>query len=119
MIYAVRKCKPVKGVHKVTEFGSYKQFDENMFLNDLSNVPWHVVKNCDNVNDVLDLWQSLLCKVVDRHNPKKVKRVRGTPSPWLNSNILNHMSTCDFLHHKAIRSSLIGIHTNHIAIRSL
>ena len=106
MIYAIRKCKPVKGVHRLTEFRSYKQFDEPMFLNDLSNVPWHVVKNCDNVNDALDLWQSLLCKVVDKHIPKKVKRVRGTPSPWLNSNILNHMSTRDFLHRKAIRSSL-------------
>ena len=86
-----------------------------------SNVPWHVVKNCDNVNDTLHLWQSLLCKVVDKHIPKKVKRVRGTPSPWLNSNILNHMSTRDFLHRKAVRSSLKSdwIHTNHIAIRSL
>ena len=106
MIYAIRQFKPIKSVHRVTEYRSYKEFDENMFLDDLFNVPWHVVKNSDDVNDALHVWQNMFCEVVNKHIPKKVKRVRGTSSPWLNSNIMNHMSTRDFLHRKAIRSSL-------------
>ena len=53
-----------------------------MFLNNLLNVPWHVVKNCDDFDNALDLWQNMLCELVNKHIPKKVKRVRGTP--WLN-----------------------------------
>ena len=64
MIYAIRQFKPVKGVHRVTEYRSYKEFDENMFLDDLFSVPWHVVKSCNDVNTALNLWQNMLCEVV-------------------------------------------------------
>ena len=39
MIFAVRKCKPVKRKHKCIIYRNYKQLAENMFLDDLSKVP--------------------------------------------------------------------------------
>ena len=35
MIYAVRKGKPVKSSHKTIKFRSFKNFDENSFLDDV------------------------------------------------------------------------------------
>ncbi len=104
MIYAIRKGKLIKGDHKTIDYRCYKNFDENVFLADLFNVPWYTIENCVDVNEAVDVWNHLFNQVVDKHIPKKVKRVRATPSPWLNRDITQHMSTRDFLHRKAIRS---------------
>lgn len=100
------KFRPLKSCHKTIEFRSYKDFDENAFLIDLRNSPWDAVKMHDNVNDALNLWNCLFNEVVQKHVPKKVKRVKGTYSPWLSGSIKKHMSTRDFLHRKAIRTGL-------------
>ena len=75
-----------------------------MFLSDLDQVPWHNVRNCEDVNEALRLWYNMLNEVVNRNIPKKLTRVRNTPAPWLSSDITKHMSTRDYLHHQAIRS---------------
>ena len=105
MIFAVRKCKPVKRKHKCIVYRNYKQLDENMFLDDLSKVPWNVIETVSDVNGALDLWYNLFNDVVDKHLPKKSKRVRAASNPWLNNDIKNHMSTRDYLHRKALRSN--------------
>ena len=51
MIFAIRQFQPVKGVHRITLYPSYEEFDENMFPDDLFNVPWDGVENCDDVNN--------------------------------------------------------------------
>ena len=60
---------------------------------------------CDNVDDALQLWQCMFNDVINKHIPKKSKCVRAAPSPWLNNDIFKHMSKCDYLHIKAIRSN--------------
>ena len=105
MIFAVRKCKPVKRKHKCIVYRNYKQLDENVFLDDLSKVPWNIKETVSDVNDALDLWYNLLNDVVDKHLPKKSKRVRAASNPWLNNDIKNHMSIKDYLHRKALRSN--------------
>ena len=81
MIYAIQKGKPVKGAYKTIKFRSYKNFDEKSFLDDLFNVPWINVKKCDNVDDSLQLWQCMFNDVINKHIPKKSKRVRAAPFP--------------------------------------
>ena len=43
--------------------------------------------NSSDVNDALDLWYNLFNDVVDKHLPKKSKRVRAASNPWLNNDI--------------------------------
>ena len=57
MIYVIRRGKPLKGSHNTIEFRSFKNFDEESFLQELSSVPWIVVKQCNDVNDALQLCQ--------------------------------------------------------------
>lgn len=52
----------------------------------------------------LDLWYNMFNEVVDKHIPKKSKRVKAAPTPWLNKDIKQQMSRRDFLHRKATRS---------------
>ena len=57
------------------------------------------------MNDALDLWYNLFNDVVDKHLPKKFKRVRAASNPWLNNDIKNRMSIRDYLYRKALRSN--------------
>ncbi len=108
MIYAIRKGKPVKSVNNVIDYRCYKNFNEESFLNDLFDVPWINVKKCDNVDDALHVWQCMFNDVVNKHIPKKTKRVRSAPSPWLNNIIIKQMSRRDYLHRKAVRSNSVS-----------
>ena len=63
------------------------------------------VKKCDNVDDTLQLWQCMFNDVINKHIPKKSKRVRGTLSPWINNDIFKHMSKRENLYRKAIWSN--------------
>ena len=105
MIYAIRKCKPIKGVHKTIDYRCYKHFNEESFLNDLYNAPWKDVEVFDDVNDAVDLWQNIFGNIVDKHIPKKSKRIKANPTPWLNRDIKRHLSTRDYLHRKALKSN--------------
>ena len=108
MIYAVREGKPVKGDHKFIEYRCFKSFDEQLFVNDLCCVPWKKIEKLKNVNNALKLWYHMFESVVDKHIPKKCKRVKSTPTPWLNSDIKKKMSKRDFLHRKALRTNAIS-----------
>ena len=105
MIYAIRKCKPIKGVHKTIDYRCYKHLNEESFLNDLYNAPWKDVEVFDDVNDAVDLWQNMFSNIIDKHIPKKSKRIKANPTPWLNRDIKRHLSTRDYLHRKALKSN--------------
>ena len=105
MIFAVKKCKPIKGNHKTIVYRNYKNFDENLFLNDLNNVPWNCIDSLTDVNEALDLWYNMFNDVVDKHIPKRSKRIKAGKTPWLNNDIKQQMTRRDFLHRKALRSN--------------
>ncbi len=96
MIYAIRKGKPIKQLIIVVIKTLMKMVSLQIFLMFLG-IPLRIVL----------MYMKLLMfgiiyfnQVVDKHIPKKVKRVRATPSPWLNRDITQQMSTRDFLHRK-------------------
>ena len=108
MYYAIRQSNPVKSVNNTIDYRSYKNFNEECFLNDLFDVPWINVKKCHNVNNALRVWQYMFNNVVNKHIPKKTKRIRSSPSPWLNNTIMKQMSRRDYLHRKAVRSNIVS-----------
>ena len=93
MIYAIRKGKPLKGGHNTIEFRSFKNFDEESFLQDLSSVPWIEVKQCNDVNDALQLWQCMFQDVVNKHNSKEKQTCKSYSISLLNNDIFMHMSS--------------------------
>ena len=46
-----------------------------MFVDDLFNVPWQNIEKHDNVDDALELWNSLFFDVINCHLPMKNKRI--------------------------------------------
>ena len=59
LIYCVLKAGVPKATPRTIEYRSFKGFDENAFIQDLKNVPWHIVDNESNVNDAVLTWNKL------------------------------------------------------------
>ena len=62
------------------------------FLSDLSSVPWEILEQFDNVDDIVDVWNTLFLEILDKHAPIKSHRVKKKYQPeWLSSEILDCM----------------------------
>ena len=85
-IFAVRKynnerasCSMQKNQN--IRYRDMKQFDENRFKDALSQAPWDTVFVFDEIDDMLDSWESLFNSVLDENCPwreKRVKRARAS-----------------------------------------
>jgi len=51
LIYCIVKAGFPKATPRTIEYRSYRGFDENAFIQDLNNVPWHIVDDENNVNE--------------------------------------------------------------------
>ncbi|XP_069140974.1 uncharacterized protein [Argopecten irradians] len=70
-----------------SKFRSFKNFEQNVFNSDLSNVPFHVAYVFDDTEDVYWAHDKLLREVVDEHIPIKERKPRLNRPPFLNSNL--------------------------------
>ena len=68
---------------KVISFRSYRNFNGENFKQDLSLAPWHIGKVCEDVDDSLHFWNTLMKSIVDEHAPIKTMRVRGQDVPYM------------------------------------
>ena len=59
---------------KTIEYRSYKNYNKQSFIEDLENVPWHVVfNNTENVDGCVNTWNKLFLDVVEAHAPTKTR----------------------------------------------
>ena len=65
-----------------------KHFDQDQFLLDLECQPWFLLSMYDNPNDAMDFFNKHFEKVLNRHAPKKTKRVKLDLQPnWFTKEI--------------------------------
>ena len=83
LVFCILKVGVTKVKPRIIEFCSYKSYNANTFIEDLNNVPWHVVQNEDNVDDAVLTWNKLFLEVADSHAPIKRRRVKGIHPPWM------------------------------------
>lgn len=94
-IFANRKINaPVnKHSHKTITYRSFKHFNEHTFLHELNQVPWEVIENFDDVNEMLSVWNTMFLEVVNKHMPIKQHRVKKNRQPdWLTPDIIDTMN---------------------------
>ena len=105
LIYCVLKTGVPKATSRTIKYRSFKGFDENAFIQNLKNVPWHIVNDESNVNDAVLTWNKLFTEVVDSHAPLKKRRVKGTTAPWMNNKIAEAMRDRNYHLRKAQKSN--------------
>ena len=67
-----------------SQYRSYKNFNEDMFLSDLRSVPFeHVYSLPDNMNWHMESSRQLFSEVVDKHAPLKHRVLRRNQAPFM------------------------------------
>jgi hypothetical protein len=69
------------------QYRSYKNFDSELFLHDLSSIPYHIVEIFDDIDDSYWMWNKLTLQVVNEHAPLKTKTVKSRGVPYMNGEL--------------------------------
>ena len=81
-----------KNKHNIITYRSFKNFDDVSFKNYLSEVSWEIVTAFDNINEMVDVRNSLFLEIFNKHAPIKTHRVIRQYQPeWLTNEILECM----------------------------
>ena len=90
---------------RTIEMRQFKNFQKDVFLNDLEQMPWRDVSSHSDPNDMWQEWKNLFVSCMDKHAPLKSKRIRNKRSPWITSELLLRMRRRDVLKKKAISTN--------------
>ena len=63
-----------KKEHYTIKYGSFKNFNETDFNEDMRSVPWDIIEVFAEPDEILETCSDLFLKVVDSHIPMKQKR---------------------------------------------
>ena len=83
LIFAVRKFSLPKRSPLIVQSRQFRNFDGDLFLTDLSLVPWHLVDYEVNPNSAWEMWSNMFLKICDFHAPKRSRKIRNNHAPWL------------------------------------
>ena len=72
---------------KTFQYRSYKTFNNESFLYDLSVIPFHITEIFDDVDDSYWAWNELTMQVVNEHAPIKTKTMKGSRVPYMNGEL--------------------------------
>ena len=76
--------------HQTITYRSFKNFDENMFISDMHDVPWETIEYFNDINDIVEVWNNMFLEVVNKHAPLKSHRIKRKYQPdWLTPQILD------------------------------
>ena len=104
-VYAVKSFNFSKRKKSTSvEFRSFKNFDQEKFLDDLKAMSWHVCKDIRNIDLAWETWERLFCTVVNKHIPLCHKRIRKNACPWITDDIVDLMKQRDNVHRAALLS---------------
>ncbi len=100
------ECKSSKDQvkHKVVTFRDYKNFNQTLFLNDLSSNEC-ITEGCLQNDDLCNKWDSFksaFLEISDRHAPVKSLRLKDRFNPWIDNNIVKLMYKRDYIKEQAV-----------------
>ena len=73
---------------------TYKNYDCNGFIDDLANVPFHIVDLFDDPDDQVNAFNCLFLQILDEHAPIKRIRINSRPNPFITQEIY----PCESIH---------------------
>ena len=94
LVYAIQKVAIPSRQGKPL-YVTFKNFDPDVFRNDLELMPWDTISSICNPNDKWKCWKQMFDTVANRHAPLRTRRVKNKDSPWLTSQIKKRTRNCD------------------------
>ncbi|CAG9097177.1 unnamed protein product [Plutella xylostella] len=90
--YKVRTPKPKK---RTILQRNFKNMDIPRLLEDAKDIEWARLNDIDNIDERVELFNSLLTNLFDKHAPLRPVRVKQLPAPWLTDKIKGLMTKRD------------------------
>ena len=87
LVYLSYKIRPPKLKPTVVMRRCFNNIDSEKFMSDLSRINWDCIFSADNVNDKLNIFNSLLIELFDAHAPLRPVKMKHLPAPWLTQDI--------------------------------
>ena len=106
LILIRRSTSKIKLPQKIINTRSFKNFDEQAFLEDLGNTDWHNVINASNIDDATTAFNDNITSVLNNHAPYVRKRVKQYSPPWFNEDLSRSIKERDYLKKVASRTRL-------------
>ena len=83
-----RTPKIPKNGHSTIVYRTFKHFNKDDFFQDLNLAPFDNIYNCSNPGQALDVFNSTLLPIINKHAPLRKKRVKSITLPgWLTPEI--------------------------------
>jgi hypothetical protein len=103
--------------HKTKNYRSFKNFNEQVFKNDLNAINFDMIETIAKLNNSLDVLYNMVEALFNKHAPVKVKRIKGTKQPdWYSDEIKeahnkrDHYKSCkDLINYKLWRNKCQAI----------
>ena len=105
LVFLSRKTHYCRIGPRVIETRQFKHFNKENFLIELNQLPWDDVDLFSDPNEMWRVWKEMFLCCVDKHAPRKSKRIRKKRSPWITKELLIKIRKRDFLKKKAISSN--------------
>jgi len=105
LIYVIRKNKKVHVEPKTIKSRSFKNFNENDFVDTIKKAKWDNVMKCNNVDDACQTFQSIFDNICNSNCPVTEKRVKGSFPDWITSDFIKLSKDRDYYFAKAQKSN--------------
>ena len=89
---------------KTIVYRSYKHFDQNAFVKDISCAPFHVTEVLDDVDDKYWFMSNLYKDIVNQHAPMKKRVLKSQNVPYMNSGLRKQMYRRNAARNKYLKS---------------
>ena len=90
--YHTKLPKQPKNSHDFVQYRSFKNFNETLFLHDISCSPFNIIYETLDPDKAFDLLHMLLTVVIDKHAPLRTKRVKHSDlPPWITAELVSTM----------------------------
>ena len=107
LVYCVRKLRGgVKHQHKYITSRQLKNFNQEAFLSDFSEVNWEaLVADAQDIDDEVRKWTQIFSLILEKHAPTLRRRVSDRYTPWLNADYFKLAKTRDKLKTRAVKTN--------------
>lgn len=73
LIYTVRRLALPRGLPRIVEIRSFKNFDKGSFLNELTEAPWDAIESFEDPNEKWSAFNSIFINILNLHAPVKTR----------------------------------------------
>ena len=101
LVKYIRFSKNPVGPTRTLRKRTYKYFDKDNFLKDISSVDWHQVYSCDNVDMATETFTNIFRFILNKHAPWVKFQQRQNFKPWITEETKSLMATRDHWKHRA------------------